>query len=61
MVLVAFDNIVEECIKLDKEAIVKKINQLINREWCSIIKQCKKKYPKADPSLKNLCKDENFI
>ena len=61
MVLVAFDNIVEECIKLDKEAIVKKINQLITREWCSIIKQCKKKYPKADPSLKNLCKDENFI
>ena len=61
MVLVAFDNIVEECIKLDKEATVKKINQLINREWCSIIKQCKKKYPKADSSLKNLCKNEKFI
>jgi len=61
MVLVAFDKIVEECIKLDKETIVKKINQLINREWGSIISQCKKKYSKADPSLKNLCKNEKFI
>ena len=60
-VLAVFDDIVEECIKRDKEAIDGRINQFINKESCYIINQCKKKYPKADPSLKNLCKNEKFI
>lgn len=60
-VLWVFDKIVEECIKLDKENIDSRINLLITKERWSVVSQCKKKYPKADPALKHLCKNEKFI